>query len=150
MYDFIHKDTQIASAFSPALNKMKITLAIKSTNPAKLILTGTACHLRTAPSLLNQNLAHRTISNPIASTVLGPLTELIEILTRSTLSMITLLASSTHHMVTDLTLHLSALDPRTKHASKAAANKREKSAKTVIWGTTVLGKFASASLVNFL
>jgi len=100
---------------------MKITLTSKPTNPAKLISTRRTCHFRAATSFLDQYLTTGAISNSIASTIFSPLTKLINVFTGRTFTMITLLASSTHNMITYFTLNLPALYPGTKSASKTAA-----------------------------
>lgn len=128
---------------------MKITLASKSTNPAKFIWARTACHFRTATSFLNQYLTTRTISYPIASTIFCPLTQLINLFTRRNFSMITSLASSTHHIITYITLNLPALCPRTKYTRKATANKWEKPTKAIVRGTKILSKISSFGTINF-
>jgi hypothetical protein len=63
--------------------------------------------------------------------------------------MIALLATSTHHMITYITLDLPALNPRTKYASKATTDKRKKPTKAIIRGTAILGKLSSAGTINF-
>lgn len=150
MNQFIHKNTQITSSFSPSLYIMKITISSKPTNPTKFIWTSTACHFRTTTTFLNQYLAIGAISNPITSICFCPLTQFINFFTRSTFSMIILLAFSTHLMITYITPYLSTLYPRTEYTSKATANKREKSTKTIIGGATVLPKFSFTSLINFM
>ena len=129
---------------------MKITFASKSTNPAKFILACTTSHFRTSTSFLDQYLTTGTISYPITSTIFSPLTEFIYFFTGRTFTMIILLASPTHYMITYITLDFSALYPRTKYASKATTNKSKKLTKAIIRGTNIFGKFTSTITINFL